>query len=113
MTILKAITSADKLIPNTIGNELKLLWLSELDGRLANKSKSYPYDNETETDTELYVSPPNDGIYINYLCMKIAMAIDDTAKYDMYLIQYNNDLQEYYKAKARQGSDYPKINYGW
>lgn len=96
MTIKEAIDLADLARANEVEPELKLMWLSSLDGQIyqeilrrhwflpdeLDKLGFQGYDSETDiNNTRMLVEPPYDELYVNYLMMRIDL--------------YNNDLDLY------------------
>ena len=80
MTVQDAILRADELRPNTFSEDMKFLWLSELDGRVKTEildthegfenveMPSYNLGNRTES---LFVTEPYSDMYIYWLFMKM------------------------------------------
>lgn len=105
MTIYQAITEADHLCHNDIEPELKLQWLSRLDGQLADrvlnkhcgtKVEFDGYDEETDTaSTELLAKPPYDELYVRFLIMKIYLAQEDIERYNNAALVYAEALRRW------------------
>lgn len=112
MTIEQALQQADEFVPNTIKKATKLFWLSELEGRLIYKPITFSYDDDTDTGTELLIPHPYDGIYIDYLAMMIALAVDDKSRYNSFLVKYQDDLSEYRAMAARTARGRRNMYYG-
>ena len=93
MLIADAIRGADALRESDIPDELKLQWLSELDGQIWEDVVSHyeggaptrpQYGEDTDTEAvELLIQPPHNGIYIDYLVMRIDLANGDLERYNI------------------------------
>lgn len=112
MTIEQALQQADEFVPNAIKKSTKLFWLSELEGRLMNSTMTVPYDDDTDTGLRLLIEHPYDGIYADYLAMMISLAIDDKARYNSFLVKYQDDLSEYRAMAARETHNGRNMFYG-
>lgn len=94
MTIQAAIDQADQLRPNTLDINMKLRWLSNLDGQICSEllaafeggQADFPgYDSETsKTGTHLVIPFPYDELYPRFLAMRIDLEHGE-------LERYNND----------------------
>ena len=77
MTVKQAIEETDQLLPNHYSTDQKLLWLSELDGRvqteimLADVADVFGYNVE-QYDANMLVLPPHDAMYLDWLMYKAA-----------------------------------------
>jgi hypothetical protein len=109
MKLQQAIDRVDMMRPNMQERELKIAWLSELDGliwkELISKHVYYgwlpkmpEYDRDTDPGTELLVPVPYDNIYTYWLMAKIDEQTLETEK-------YNND-QAMFTASYESFSDY-------
>ncbi len=97
MTVQDAILRADALRPNTFSEDMKFLWLSELDGRIKTEIfdthagyenivyPSYNLGNRTEA---LFVPEPYSDMYIYWLFMKMDFM---NGEFD----RFNNDAMLY------------------
>ena len=101
MKLQQAIDRVDEMRPNMQSRQLKIEWLSELDGliwqELIRKHHLLPgeeirlaampeYDEDTDDNTKLLVPAPYDNIYLYWLMAKIDEQTLETEK-------YNNDRQ--------------------
>ena len=101
MTILDAIGMTDRLKPNQYGDEEKIRWLSELDGRAYETLRTHQtaaaaftgYPEAVDMDTVLLIPWPYDMIYRWYLEMMIDDANGETALYNNAAAKYNTYLQ--------------------
>lgn len=97
MTVQTAINRADALRPNTFTEEMKFLWLSELDGRIKTdifdsharyELVEIPEYTPGNRDHELFVPEPFSEIYIYWLFMKMDFM---NGEFD----RFNNDAMLY------------------
>ena len=109
MKLQQAMDRVDMMRPNMQDRELKIAWLSELDGliwkELISKHVYYgrlpkmqEYDRDTDPGTVLLVPAPYDNIYTYWLMAKIDEETLETEK-------YNND-QAMFTASYDSFSDY-------
>lgn len=105
MTILQAIAAADRLRPNDVPAAVKLHWLSALDGQLSIELLGEPFEPYgAETDaaqTALLVPTPYDLFYVDYLCMRIDLALDDLARYENDAALFENGLGRWRRSYGR------------
>lgn len=103
MTVTDAIRLADLTRPNELDRELKLRWLSSLDGRLnaevlaphGNAVELSPYTQQTPPKTELLVPWPYDDIYVRYLVMMIDFENGEFARYNNDAAAFNRIWQSW------------------
>ena len=103
MTIRQAIQLADQTRPNSFDPELKLRWLSNLDGRLNEEvpgahgraADFSGYDAQTSDETELLVPWPFDDIYVRYLVMMIDFENGEFARYNNDAAAFNRIWQSW------------------
>ena len=105
MTILEAITRADRIRPNELSPAVKLRWLSTLDGQLhAELLASHAdapgpfrgYDGETELQTTELLAPfPYDELYLRYLLMRIDLEHGELDRYNNEAAQFNRLWQSF------------------
>jgi len=113
MRLQQAIDRVDEMRPNMQSRELKIAWLSELDGLIWSELavKHYPlpgeeirmcsapeYDSDTDPGQVLLVRHPYDNIYLYWLMAKIDEQTLEQEK-------YNND-QMMFNASYEQLSDW-------
>lgn len=113
MYLKEAIRRADALRLNTVSEEQKAAWLSDLDGQLAEMFGAEPQENkqaeneppksEWPEDRELLMPPPHEELYQLYLVCKI-----DYHNQEMGL--YANDLAIYNAALAEAQAWYRRHN---
>ena len=100
MTIFEAITKINNLKPNGYSDGDKVAWLSELDGQIkteiidtheGGENVTFaPYDEDTDTNTELLVSAPYDDMYIKWLEAKIDYSNNEYARYNITSDAFNS-----------------------
>lgn len=91
MTITEAITQADAKHRNSIPEDTKVLWLSELDGRVYNDListheggeavKQPEYTANTVRETELLIVHPYDKVYPLWIEAQTYFALGETERY--------------------------------
>lgn len=102
MTLGEACKWADRLAGNQIPMELKVKWLSDLDGTVHKEillrhqgTCQVPfsgYDGGTDPETPLLVGEPYDGIYRWYLEMQIHNTNGEILKYNNAAKNFNSAL---------------------
>ncbi len=103
MTINEALNAADALRNNAVGREIKITFLSELDGRICYdimqpcgyKGNFIGYDSKTPGDTELLVPYPYDALYVSYLEQEIARASNELPRYNNARVLFNEKLSAF------------------
>ena len=116
MKIAEAISLVDKLKPNHYDNEIKIQWLSKLDGQifvelicLHERDKNMPQIfeayTENDMDKELLVPfPYAQEMYSNYLMAQIDRANGEDARYNQSIALYNaafNRYQAWYRREHK------------
>ena len=105
MTIREAISRTDELCPNQYETNIKVGWLSRLDGIIYNEVISTHEGNtregfdgyrESDFDAELLVGFPYGGdIYNYYLQAMISKENGETNRYNDNIVMYNNAYQTF------------------
>ena len=99
MKIKEAIARFDTLYPNAFSHEEKLMWLSELDGKIFNEimslyenapSKFTGYTSSTNDSAALLVSFPDDDIYIKFMCLKADLINSDIRRFNNSSMLFNS-----------------------
>lgn len=112
MTLTQAIHQADLARPNELEPELKLAWLSALDGQIHRELLSAHlgpvpdlpvYGPETDPETELLVPGPWDELYVRYLLMRIDLENGE-------LERYNNDAACFNRSWRAWAGDYVRTH---
>lgn len=88
MTIFEAITRANTLRANTLGDAQKYAWVNDLDGQVAEMMGLDAPVNTFPDDRELLMPSPYEEIYQLYLVAKIDY-------YNNEIDMYTNDLTVY------------------
>ena len=109
MTIGKCISIAEGIAPSKHSRELKLRWISELEGKISvelfDKSPSdlSEYDADSRDDLTLAVPFPFDQIYWMYLVAMLDLANGDNARYASSAGTFNSAFESYAKWVVRTG----------
>lgn len=99
MTIIEAIGLVDDVKPNKYGQETKIRWLSELDGRIHSEildthegAEETAFDGYGEEDINktLLVPAPYDDLYIKWLETQIDYATGEYGKYNNSAAAFNS-----------------------
>lgn len=93
MNTRKAIARADEIRPNTVSDEQKAAWVSDLDGQLAEMFGIEPPVDNWPEDRQLLMPAPHEEIYQLYLICKIDY-------YNQEMSLYANDINVYNSALA-------------
>ena len=120
MTIKEAIALCDELRPNHYSEEVKIRWLSKLDGRIyrelllthADCSVNHfsGYDASTQGDTLLLVPAPYDeDVYNYFLQAQIDKENGETTRYNQSITMYNAAFRAYANAYH---SDHMPVSHG-
>lgn len=96
MTVNEAITYADTIKPNAISQAIKLRWLSQVEGRIAEEimlmspaeGKTYFYTAD-DLGKELLVDHPHDDIYTWWLQAQIDLANEEYDKAQATMDMFN------------------------
>lgn len=106
MTPNKAIEIIDGLRPNTYSEEIKLGWISELDGmvkRLVIQDDNViPYSYPEDMDRELLIEAPFDNVYVLYLETMIDYYNREYGNYNNSAMMFEARFTEYKKAYIRE-----------
>lgn len=108
MTIIEAINKIDSLKPNNCSQDMKVGWLSRLDGIIKEKvidthegadAVVFTGYDGSDTSTELLVPAPYDELYVKWLEAQIDYANGEYGKYNNSMTMYNsiyNEFENYY-----------------
>ena len=100
MTVEKVLRLADEIKPNTLSQELKLHYISEVEGLVQSDvmliaSPDIIVYGDDDLSAELLVKPPHDNLYIEYLTAMIDFANGEYNKYANTIARFNTDLAAY------------------
>lgn len=105
MTIQQAIERANEMrMGNSSTDDVKIRWLSELDGMIyndvikrhkGNESMTMPEYTIENTNKELIAEAPHDVLYVYYLMAQIDLAASEINKYNASVSLYNTALGNY------------------
>ena len=112
MTIQEAIALCDELRPNHYPEEMKIRWLSKLDGRIFREllqthadcpvDRFDGYNATTAEDTVLLVPAPYDeDVYNYFLQAQIDKENGETTRYNQSITMYNAAYRAYANAYHR------------
>ena len=107
MTAEKVIRLANEIKPNALSDELKLHYLSEVEGMvqtevmLLSSADTITY-TEDDLGAELIVRPPHDKLYLSYLIAMIDFSNGEYNKYTNTIARFNTELAEYTAWYARR-----------
>ena len=95
MTPTELITIVDRVAPNAFDSEDKLRWLMQLDDEM--RAELFPDAPETADRTEelLIPDPWAEEIYTAYLQACMAWADEEDARYDRFILRFNDAYQRY------------------
>ena len=106
MTANKVIERADKTKPNAYDEELKLGWISELDGMVKRlvfqEGEAKPYRFPEDMNTELLIPFPYDNLYELYVGSKIDFYNREYDHYNNSAMVFEDRFKEYKKAYIRE-----------
>lgn len=110
MTLQEVLAQVDELKPNVYDDNIKILWLSELDGKIFrdviltherddDTLESFDGYTEEDLDTELLVGFPHADIYRLYLMAQIDFSNGEMDRYAasqaMYAAAYKDFISDY------------------
>lgn len=110
MTIGKCISIAESIAPSKHSRDLKVRWISELEGKISvelfNRSPLdlEEYGAESRDDQALEVPFPFDQIYWMYLVAMLDLANGDNARYQSSAGAFNSAFESYAKWVVRTGA---------
>lgn len=104
MTILQVIRTVDEIKPNSISQNVKMLWLNEIESKIKKEiidthtgcECNFVFYNETtDTNTNLIASEPYDNVYVYFLCAKIDFSLSEIDRYNNDMIMFNAYYRDY------------------
>jgi hypothetical protein len=106
MTPNKVIERVDSVRPNSYDEELKLSWISELDGMVKGlvmqEGEAEPYKYPEDMDKELLISFPYDDLYGLYVESMIDYYNREYGNYNNSATMFGDKFTEYKKAYIRE-----------
>ena len=104
MTIEEVLAEVDEIKPNTFDDNIKIKWISELDGKIFNELiLTHEHDSEvtfepyTDMNTELLAEFPYTDIYRHYVFANIDYSNCESDRYQNSMLMFNNAYEEYRK----------------
>ena len=113
MTVQEILAKVDKIKPNTFDENLKITWLSELEGRIFNDvilthvhdlvddgegnmiEPTFAGFDETSENEELLVPDTYCDLYRNYVFAQMDFANGETDRYNNSMIMFNNSYNDF------------------
>ena len=104
MTINEVITQVDELKPNQISDDIKVRWISVLEGKIIDEiilthelSEIVEFNGYTinDMDTELQVPDTYADVYIYYIEAMIDETNNESARYASSMQMFNSAWQDY------------------
>lgn len=106
MTVGDAIRFVDTIKPNAFPDEAKILWLSQLEGKLAGdvflmapaEIRKFDYSQLAKTKAKakvLLVDPPHDNLYTEWLKAQIDHENGEYSKYQNTMQMFNERYNEF------------------
>lgn len=104
MTLREAIDRVDALKPNAFERHQKVLWLSQLDGRVQTEimdahedspGEFHGYTDDTDGLTDLLVPPPYDDVYVKWLSAQIDLANREILSFNNEIAVFNATLADF------------------
>ena len=112
MTIIEAINKLDTLKPNSYTQADKILWLSDIDGKIkatiidtheGGENVTFNgYTEFTDLNTKLLVPSPYEDLYVKWLEMQIDYTNAEYGKYNNSAAAYNSVYSAFEKYYNRQ-----------
>ncbi len=106
MTISEVLAKVDEIKPNTYDDNIKIGWLSELDGKVFNElvlthehEEDAEFTGYTEADMEkeLLIPFPYTDTYTNWLYAMIDYSNGETDRFSNSMVMFNNSYSTYAK----------------
>ena len=105
MTIEKILAKVDELKPNQYSDNIKIGWISELEGKIykemvlthEHEEEDITFSGYTENDMgrELIAEDPYCNVYEDYLYAKIDFKNGETDRYTNSMIMFNADMRAF------------------
>lgn len=102
MTVSEALKRLDDTTPNRYDQENKLLWLTAVDGAVAELSGVTPPAYTASDDTELLLPVPYDSAYLRYMEAQIRYHDGFSELYRAAMERYERDILAYRARRQRQ-----------
>lgn len=98
MKVEKIISVFDAIKENEVSYDTKLVWLNEVDGRVAceiHKQKAEQYRALVGGEDELMLPEPYSRMYILYLGAMMAFLVGEYSLYNITMLEYEAAFSEY------------------
>lgn len=106
MTISEILAEVDEIKPNTYDDNIKIKWLSELDGKVFNElvmthehedGAAFTGYTEADMEKELLIPFPYTDTYRNWLFAMIDYSNGETDRFGNSMLMFNNSYSTYSK----------------
>ena len=104
MTVRELLSLADAAKPNELGDDLKLRWINDVEGRIECEIHKRPiseFKSVLGEDDVLCVPDSHSGLYLPYLLSMIAFAGADYEAYSRASVDFETALHAYAKFYIR------------
>ena len=103
MKYIDAISQVDNLLPNAFSQEQKMQWLQNIEDKiykevvLTHKTEVLEpnFEEEGFENNELIAKSPYDNLYISYVIAMIFRHLNETVRYNNYMVIFNQEYQEF------------------
>ena len=109
MTPTEIIEIVDRITPNAFSSEDKLRWLTQLDDEMRAELFPDAPDTAARTDALLVPTPWAEEIYTAYLQACMAWADEEDARYDRYILRFNDAYLRYARPLMDERVRYPRL----
>lgn len=120
MKVKELIQFIDEIKPNAFTNEVKVMWLNEVEGMIQTDILLFApvevirYNWDKHQETELLVNAPHDKLYRSYLAAMIDFANGEADNYAnghaMFNAQYD-EFKKWYIVHYRPADNYARGDY--
>lgn len=109
MTPTDIITIVDRITPNAHTDEDKLRWLTQLDDELRAELFPGTEPDADRADALLIPDPWAEEIYTAYLQACMAWADEEDARYDRFILRFNDAYLRYARLLMDERVRYPRL----
>lgn len=109
MTPTEIIEIVDRITPNAFDSEDKLRWLTQLDAELCAELFPGTARDADRADALLIPEPWAEEIYTAYLQACMAWADEEDARYDRFILRFNDAYLRYARILMDERVRYPRL----
>ena len=109
MTPTEIIEIVDRITPNAFDSEDKLRWLEQLDAELCAELFPGTARDADRADALLIPEPWAEEIYTAYLQACMAWADEEDARYDRFILRFNDAYLRYARLLMDERVRYPRL----